>query len=666
MEQDLATPSSSTPPEPPAGLVAPARLRPRAILIGVAAIALNAVWLVRAEMVRWSLFTNASPFCNAIFTLLALVGLNALWARLRPGRPAPLTRFELLAIFTMTTVGAGLASGQFLQLLIAWLPAPSGLATRGSHWQDSFFPHIPKWAFVTDRTAVRGFYDGGASIYRVENLLPWILPALYWTLWVMTLLWTLVCLTSIMRRQWTANERLTYPAVYLPMEMTSGPAFWHSRLFRIGFALAATVTFYNGVAWLHPNLPMIPIRRQDLLGGIDTEPWKSLGGIQSSFYLFAIGIAFLMPLDLSLSIWVFFLLYKLELFTCWFIGVEPVKEAVAGFDANAPYEHGQAFGAYIAVCILALRSAVPYLRDVWKTAMSPGAGPLDDSLEPMRYRTAVFGAGIGLAALIGLCYSIGMSPIVAIAFFAIYALLALVVTRIRAEFGFPVHDMSDVGPGNAIMALAGTRAVGPANLTAFGVTNWFNRTYFAHPMPIQLEGMKLADTSGGSGRQMVKAMMLAGLVGTIAVFWAYLHVAYTLGAGTANVERWARIFPYENFRDLSRLIRIPKKANLPGVEAAGVGFLIATTLGLLRQRLPWFPLHPLAYAVANSWGVAQIWMPVMIGSIFKGVILRYGGLRGYRRAVPLFLGLILGEMTLGCLWTLYGIAVGVHTYDFWP
>jgi hypothetical protein len=658
--------SPSTPPQTPTINIGTGRLRPRALAIGVAAIALNAIWLVRAEMVRWSLYTNAAPFCNAIFTLLVLVGANALCVRLRPGRPEPLNRFELLCIFTMTSIGAALASGQFMQLLIEWLPAPTGLASRGSHWQETFIPHLPKWAMVTDTTAVRGFYGGSTSIYRRENLLPWLLPALYWSLWVMVLLWTLVCLTTVMRRQWISNERLTYPTVYLPMEMTAGPAFWRSPLFRLGFALAAVITLYNGFAYLHPNLPMLPIRRQDLSVYMTNPPWKSIGGFQTSFYLFAIGISFLMPQDLSFSLWIFYLLYKLEIVACAAMGTEAIPEAVAGFDANPPYEHGQAFGAYIAVCVLALRSALPYLRDVWRTAFARGAGPLDDSNEPMRYRTAVLGLGIGLAALVALSYSIGMSPGVAVAFFAVYILLALVVTRMRAEFGFPVHDMSSVGPANVIMASEGTRALGPANLTSFGIANWFNRTYFAHPMPHQLEGMKLADTAGGSGRQILKAMMLAGLAGTIAAFWAYLHVAYTLGAGTANVERWARVFPYENYRDLSRWIRTPARINVAGMEAAGGGFLLAMALGILRQRLPWFPLHPLAYAVANSWGMAQIWMPVMVGSLAKAVILHYGGLRGYRRAVPLFLGLILGEMTLGCLWTLVGIAIGVHTYDFWP
>ena len=89
-------------------------------------------------------------------------------------------------------------------------------------------------------------------------------------------------------------------------------------------------------------------------------------------------------------------------------------------------------------------------------------------------------------------------------------------------------------------------------------------------------------------------------------------------------------------------------------------------MGALRQKVTWFPLHPLGYAVANSWGMQQLWMPIMIGSLCKIISLRLGGLSFYRKAVPFFLGLILGEMIVGSAWTLIGIAMGVRIYDFRP
>jgi len=89
-------------------------------------------------------------------------------------------------------------------------------------------------------------------------------------------------------------------------------------------------------------------------------------------------------------------------------------------------------------------------------------------------------------------------------------------------------------------------------------------------------------------------------------------------------------------------------------------------LSWLRLRYLWFPVHPLAYAIGNSWGVQQLWMPLMIGSTCKLLMLKFGGLPNYRRSLPFFFGLILGEIVVGSLWTIVGILLGVPTYDFWP
>ena len=42
------------------------------------------------------------------------------------------------------------------------------------------------------------------------------------------------------------------------------------------------------------------------------------------------------------------------------------------------------------------------------------------------------------------------------------------------------------------------------------------------------------------------------------------------------------------------------------------------------------------------------------------------GLKGYRRAAPFFLGLILGEFVVGSLISLLGVLLGTPTYVFWP
>ena len=89
-------------------------------------------------------------------------------------------------------------------------------------------------------------------------------------------------------------------------------------------------------------------------------------------------------------------------------------------------------------------------------------------------------------------------------------------------------------------------------------------------------------------------------------------------------------------------------------------------LAVMRMRFAWWPFHPVGYAVSGSWSMDQLWFPMFVSWLIKRTILRYGGAGSYRRAVPFFVGLVLGEFVVGCYWNLHGIIFGVSTYHFWP
>jgi hypothetical protein len=626
---------------------------------------LNQRWLVEVELVRWSLFTNAAPFCNALFSLACVTGLNAVVARWPLTRAIALRRAELLCVYTMTCIGAALGAQQLGQLLVSFLPFPFHYAGVGNRWPTTFMPHLPRRFMVDDPQAVAGFYRGNTTFWRYEHWAPWVEPALLWAAFIVVLVGTMLCITALVRRPWMVSERLTYPTVYLPLRMTEGRAFWTDRRMWIGFAIAGGITLLNGISYFWPVVPSAPIKRQDIDPFITSPPWTGMGNVKVSFYFFAIGLAFLMPFDLSFSLWFFYVLYKLELVAVAALGAEQSYSSGAGFSNFPPYEHGQAFGAYMAVAAMALWGARRHLARVVSCALTR-AGAERYADEPMSPRMALAGALLGIGALSAFCVWMGMTPWVAVAFFGLYFVLVIVIARIRAEFGFPIHDMHYMGPPNPLLATFGTTSLGPRNLVAFSLLYWFNRTHFANPAPHALEGMKLADDSAGGQRAFAKGIMLAACVGALGLFAAYLDRAYVLGAGTANVEKWPREFPGENFARLHGWFTTPGTPNYGSLTAAAAAFVGSLGMAAMRRQWAGFPLHPLGYAVANSWGMAQIWLPVLIGSLLKGGIMRYGGLNAYRRAVPLFLGLILGEMLVGCAWTLYGVAMGIRAYDFWP
>ena len=632
------------------------RLRFRALIIGILLIYLAGKWIFRGEMELYTFATWAAPFYNAVYILLIISLLNLPLRKYVP--ILSLNRIELLAIYAMVSVGSALISSDMQGILITLMGYPTYFANDINNWNQLFSGVLPQWLTVNDKSVLIGFYLGNSSFFTPEHMKAWLKPIIPWTLFIWALLMMLMCVNAILRKAWTDRERLTFPIVALPMAMAGEPEkFFKNKLMWLGFAIAGGITLINGLNYLYPSIPYIPIKRQTFelaTGG----PLDALNPIRISFYFFGITLGFLMPLDLSFSLYLFYFLFKLQAVVVQILGVPP--------ESGFPYTDSQAFGAYIAIFCAAIWGLKGHLKNVWNTAIGRGDQTADDD-EPMRYRWAIIGFGASSIFLVGFAIAAGISPIVAVAFFLVYIALSVMITRIRAEFGFPVHDMHHMGPGQTMVRLYGPGAFDKETLGAFSLFYWFNRVYRSHPMPHQLEGMKAAGPGGESQRSMMRVMLIAGMVAVPVCFLVYLQGFYVNGAATANINDWG--IGYGNQMIQGRLERWLISPELPKMGerfATMFGFVFAIVLAAARRQFVGFPLHPLSYAVANSWGMYNLWLPIMVGSLCKTGVLRGMGLQGYRKAVMLFFGLMLGEFAVGCSWTILGMLMDIRTYDFWP
>ena len=61
-----------------------------------------------------------------------------------------------------------------------------------------------------------------------------------------------------------------------------------------------------------------------------------------------------------------------------------------------------------------------------------------------------------------------------------------------------------------------------------------------------------------------------------------------------------------------------------------------------------------------------LWLPMMIAWAIKGLVLRYAGHKAYKRLLPFFLGIILGQFAVGLLWAVVGTIGKFAPYRFWP
>ncbi|MGC4045081.1 MAG: hypothetical protein QM758_14920 [Armatimonas sp.] len=646
----------------------------RILLIGLVLIFVNAYWVIQVEGIWHSNHASAmSLFWNSIFFLLLLVLFN-IFVMKRFWPKKALTQGELIVAYVMMNIATALAGHDSLQLGI---PGMQGFtiwfqAQNAGNGFDKFNHYFPDWIMVKDLDILRPVYYGSATklLYTKQHLLAWAVPVAVWSGFILALGTVMICLNVFIRKQWMESEKLSYPIVQLPMAMTEGGgtvAFFRQKTFWAGMLVGIGLDVWNGLATLYPQIPLIPVRHDygpyDLGKYVTSPPWNAMGSVPMPLYPFIVALGYFLPLDLCFSLW-FFYLVKLGLnVLAAYIGIVP--RPLSTF----PYLTQQSFGAWGMIVLTTLWAARGHLKRVWITIWEPkSAEALDDSDEPLRYRTAAWLMVIALAYLIGFCLLAGMSWGIVLGIFAFYFLLSLGITRLRAELGPPAHEMAgNLNAPQFLTMLFGTQAVGGANIAMMSLFWWFTgRGYRTHPMPCQLEAMKMSNQAQTSPKGMGFAMAFALFFGALASYWAGLHLQYTAGVNVMTDHNWGQ------FQQTRSWVENPLPPDTGGMIATGFGALAALGMSIMRSRFVGWPLHPAGYAIALTFGAEYYWSCLVLAWILKWGILKFGGLKLNRMVLPFMFGLILGEYATGAFWSLLstflndGRIINLKTYDFAP
>jgi len=96
-------------------------------------------------------------------------------------------------------------------------------------------------------------------------------------------------------------------------------------------------------------------------------------------------------------------------------------------------------------------------------------------------------------------------------------------------------------------------------------------------------------------------------------------------------------------------VRQPTEMDPGSAKALGIGFALAIALLFLKLRFIWWPLHPIAFPISYCAMISYITLIILVTWAAKSVLMRYGGLRAHRAAVPLFVGLLVGGFSASVL-----------------
>jgi hypothetical protein len=624
--------------------------------LGVLLILANSYWLGYVEMIWHAahLTTIAVPV-NVLFILTLLTWCNRVFIVVAPKRA--LTQSELLTVYAMLATGSAFVGHDFMPRLMGLIPHAFRYASTENDWDALFMRSLPRWFVVDNLPAVKAFYEGGSRFFAEGYYRAWTVPLLAWTCVILLLMLSFLCLTVLLREQWVSRERLAYPLIQVAVELTSDDALLFARRsLWIGFAFAFGLNLWNGVQYFVPNLPEIPVKRYDLLQYVTDRPWNAIGSTPLRLHPLLIGLAFLIPVDLSFSVVFFYAVRKIQHIVGNAVGI-----TVPGY----PFLGEQGAGALVAVFVVGTWAARRHIVRVLIRLRHPSHELARDEAIP--YRTAVGLFVVSVVGLIIVFVASGMSLGGAAAFLAVYFTIVVGLTRIRAELGPPIHAIGYVTPQFFLISTFGSRMWGAGNLTMLSLLNWLSGASYAsfrtHSMPHQMEAFKLAERSRTDNRAMFRALVVAGVVGAMGSL--ILYPALITKEGVPGAAEQIHAGGTETYTFLASWIHTPRPPN----GLASLVFLIAFAANLgvfaLRSRFFWCPLHPAGYVIGVAPGTTDLlWFPMAIALAVKWSLLRFVGFNAYRRAVPLFSGLVLGEALGGGLWPLVSLITRTTVYSW--
>ncbi len=602
---------------------------------GIVLSPLVCVWVFRSEILHNSAdLASIAPSFAAIGVLLGLLAIRLFHRRLG--------KRGILLIYSAVAATVGISTMGMVQFLITTLGAPFWFATPENRWSQ-FLGSVPDWAVPKSPEVIRGFFLGNSSLYEPSVWQAWLVPAAAWGVFLVMLLVAQYCLAHILYPRWANEERLSFPIAQVPLTVMDSDCSG-VRFLLAGAALAVAIQGMNALHQVVPNVPQLKVLPTDI-GIYIPPPWNGIGILWITFYPCIIGLSMLVPTNILLSAVLFFWLTKAENLAGHMWGLRAGGGAI-GF----PYGGEQAQGAVLALAMIVLWSA---RRTLVSSARSVSDRPF------------WFALAVSSLTLVGYGVALGLRPWVAGLFFGLFLLFMLSIGWLRAAIGLVWNPGTDVGWW--------VRAfTGPTALMGEGVgltyLRWFSFGDFrAHALPAYADTMRISDAVRISRSQLLKVLAIGSVLSIVASLWVALDVYYQHGAATVMTDQWRTYQGRIGFAELrSRLDGVVPPTDLPRMLAAAWGFLFLVGLYVANLRVSWWPLHPAGFVVAQTGALDWFWCPMLIAGLVKLILLKSGGLRLYRRALPFFIGLMVGDYLISIVLTILGWALRTPMYKPFP
>jgi hypothetical protein len=622
--------------------------RSRSLSLLLAAVAVGAFLVAYWPLADLDIRSPAL-FLNVFLVASALINLPVVWS----GRSLALNRSELVLVYVMLLVVSALCTMGMSQQLLPALTTFLYYASPQNRWVEKLLPHFPKHhLLVDDGNENQSFFEGvghGADIPYAA----WIEPLIWWAIFLLALYVVMISIAVILRRQWMERERLAYPLTQVGVALVAGED--ENRLVngllrqRTLWCGAAVPLFFGSLQALHRYYPSVPAITLDWTVRFFGQ------GLDLDIRFAMIGFSYLISTQVAAGLWIFHLLSKIECALLYMTGMQPEQSFIYSVRDHTLLAY-QGGGALMAMVLLGLWTGRDHLRNVFAKAF--GRAPqVEDSDEIMSYRGAVAGLMGGSAVMVGWLWLMGTKLWVAGLFICVALIVFIGVSRVVAESGLAAVRAPLIAPDLIVQGL-GSQLVGASGVLNLSLAYIWCADIRIFLMAVVANGLKLIEEMDQKSKRYVFwAIILAIAIGAVGSCWMVLQMVYQHG-GT-NLDPWRFKNGPKSVFDMAVRTMEPTPVYWKGLEFFAVGGTVMFLLTFLRQRLLWWPLHPLGFPIGANLLMNRIWFSVFIAWGIKTMMLRYGGPVVYRRSQAFFLGLIMGETLCNGLWVVVDYFTGM-------
>jgi hypothetical protein len=607
-----------------------------------------------------------------IAALFLLVLLNGALKRYLPARA--FTRSELLVAYAMAIVCVGLAQAGGLPYIAVTTIYPFYMATPENGWETLVLPHIPVWLQLTDLHYAGWFWEGAPAGAGVPWG-AWMRPMVEWGGFTVVLMAALFCLGALVRKNWIERQRLTFPIVDLPLAIvgddakpSAGSGLFTNRLFWLGFTIPAVHLITCWLNLIYPSFPALQLH--DIgLGRVFAGrglPWSAWSDVYVSIIFPVIGISYLVPTQVSLSLWLFYVLFQLHMLVWASFGVSPWG---GGTGVVEPYVFASfmQIGGALALCGTIVYRSRGALLAAWRSVWSRSSEPVD-AYAPLSGRWALVGFVLTNAFMLWWVLRAGMSWWSFTLLMGIFYAASLSTAYLVTSGGVMFPDYG-LGYSDVLLRTLGARAFKPASLyMMLSLDSIYMLEGFATPLPQMLHSSKLLHSAKIRARSFAWA---AGLGVVITVVFGLIAILMTLhGPGVGLLDEWPWTWPgWSIFEPMAANLRVPQMPEGWLQAALGIGGSFVLLLVWVQSRFVWWPISPYGFLLASSYMTNHMmWTSIFLGWACAAIVLRYGGLRRFRDLRPFFLGLVLGyyitKLPITVLSAIFGVSQRTGSFAY--